>query len=316
MVSIAGNSLQRLAQAIARELGPFDTFTASATSGADNLVIAASRIDTEAPAEKYGGWYLYALTGGVAGQQQRVKKNGFAGASGTYTVAANFANTPPESGQWEAHGVMPRIDQDGLTGIVSCINRAIRKYWVRYWVPFTGVAGQTSYDLGALWWAHRPRFIRLMDPDPSGSGHPPIASQSWDVVQNADTWTLQLGEGYGTDEVFWLIVECPANYRLYISGSWANQSTPTAGLVAETDACLGPWHDVLQCALYECMKQLTVQAGGKRKEYWEGRLAQQAAIVSAIKLYQMNDDGTSLGEGPTNNPDIGLSRGPKSWWAL
>jgi hypothetical protein len=316
MVSISGNSLQALAQACAAELGPFAAFGATSNSGAANLVVASSQIDTEAPVEKYAGYYLFSVSGTNAGQQGRVKRNGFTGASGTFTVAANFTGTPQSGDVWELHGVIPRVNQDGLIGLRTCVNRALRKLWMRYWVPFTGVSGQTSYDLGALWWAHRSRFIRLMDPDPAGTGHPPVATQAWDVVQNADTWTLQLGEGYATGETFWLVVECPTNYRLYISGAWANQSSPTAGMVAEADACLGSWNDVFQCCLYECMKQLTVQAGGNRKAYWEGRLAAQANIVSQINLYSLNDDGVALGEGPTNSPDLSSNRGAKSWWAL
>lgn len=316
MVSIAGNTLQALARQCARELGPVEVVAASSNSGAANTIVVSSMIDTEAPVEKYGGWYAYCVSGTNIGQQQRVKRNGFTGATGTSTVAANFSSTPQSGDAWEFHGVMPRIEQDGLTSLRTCVNRALRKLWMRYWVPFTGVSGQLSYDLGALWWAHRSRFIRLMDPDPAGSGNPPIATQAWDVVQNADTWTLQLGEGYADGEVFWLVAECPTNYRLYISGSWTNQSTPTSGLINESDACLGSWNDVFQCCLYECMKQLTVQAGGNRKAYWEGRLAQQALIVSQIKLYSMNDDGEALGEGPTNSPDLAGHRGAKSWWAI
>ena len=300
MVSIVGNTLSQLVTAIAGELGPAQQFTATASSVNETTVVSSAMADSEAPTEKFGGYYLYALTGGPAGQERRVKRNGFTGASGTFTVATAYANTPPDEGQWLLGGTMPVIDQDGLTGIRTCINRAIRKLWYRHWYPFTAVASQDEYDLGALWWATRSRFVRLMDPDLGGTGHPIPATQSWDVIQNADTWTLQLTAAYPADETFWLIVEAPTNFRLKQTGTWTNQASPVAGLSSLDDACLGEFNHVVQCSLYECFKQLALQAGGNRKSYWAGRVNEQRVIVSAIKGYMLDDDGRTMGEGPTN----------------
>lgn len=303
MVSISGNTLVQLVGAIAPELGPYQQFMATATSGANDLVISSDMADSEAPPEKYGGYYLYANSGGPAGQQQRVKRNGFTGSTGTFQTAKAYANTPPVQSLWTLLGTMPWIDQDGLTGIRTCINRALRKLWIRYHHPIASTGPSvTEYDLGALWWAKRERFLRLLDPDPSGTGHPVPSATAWDVVQNADVWTLQLGSGFAAGKTFFLVCEVPANYRLKLSGTWSNQSSPTAGLVADADACLGDWNHVVQCSLYECFKQLAVQAGGARKAYWTGRAAEQRAVVAALKAYQLADDGEALGEGPTNAP--------------
>jgi hypothetical protein len=308
MVSIAGNSLQRLAPAIAGELGPVDVVTSSGNGPLDNQITASSRIDTEAPTEKYGGWYAFARDGTLAGQQGRVKKNGFVGASGTYSMAANFTLTPASGTTWEFNGTMPRIDQDGLTGIRTCINRALRKLWIIDRIDIAATSGVTEYDLASYWWASKRRFRRLLDPDPGGSGHQRPASQSWQVVPSGDLWTLELGSGYATGETFSLEVERPANSRIFTGGVWADQASPVAGLSAETDACLGEWNAVLQCSLYECMKQLAVQAGGNRKAYWAGRAAEQRAIVSVIKAFDMDSVEESLGEGQSD-PSAGESVG-------
>lgn len=315
MVSVAGNSLLNLVTALAQELGPTRLFSTTSAAVAQNTVISTTLTDTEAPTEKYGGYYLYctsdAAPNSVLGNECRVKRNGFVGSSGTFTTASSYDANPKLGAAFLLGGTLPVTDQDGLVGIRTCVNRAIRKLWYRHWYPFTAVAGQIEYDLGALWWASRDRFLRLMDPDPGSGSHPPVSQQAWDVVQNGDTWTLQLGAAIRAGDTFWLIVEAPLNFRLYLSGAWANQSSPTAGLTLGADACLGEWNHVFQCSLYECMKVLALQAGGNRKAYWAGRVAEQRAVVAAIKSYQMDDDGRSLGEGPENVPTGGIGYGDR-----
>lgn len=318
MTAVAGNTLGDLARECAREIGPFTPFTSSQDSVAANTVIAASLADSEAEPEKYGGWYLYQNAGGtLAGQQQRVKKDGFDGATGSLTTAANYTGNPQNLTPWSLLGVMPWTDQDGLTGLRTCINRMARKLWVRYRYPFTGVSGQTVYDLGAAWWMSRKRVVRLLDPDPGGTGHPPVAGQGWDVVQSGEAWELQLGAGYKTGDVFWLLVEMPLNARLYLSGAWAMQSSPTAGLVLDTDACLGQWNDVFQCSLYEVYAALAIQAGGARKAYWAEKRVEQANVVAQIKLFAMDEGDATLGEGPTDAPGSWSDVvGDKGWWSM
>lgn len=301
-MAVSGNTLLNLGKALARELGPYAEFTATSTSGSNDLVISTALADSEAATERYGGYYLYAHSGGPAGQQQRVKRAGFTGATGTFQTATAFANTPPESALWSLLGVMPWISQDGLLGIREAINRALRKLWIRYRRPFTAVAGQTEYDM-TMWYASRRRFLRLIDPDPGSNGHSPISQQSWDVVQNGEVWTLQLASAqYEAGDTFWLEMEIPANARLYISGAWADQSSPVAGLVIDADACLGDFNTVFQCSLYECFVALAVQAAGARKSYWRERLEEQRTVVSMIKLFDMDGDSVTIGEGPHNNP--------------
>ena len=69
-MALVGNSLLNLGKALARELGPYAEFAATSTSGANDLVISTAMADSEAPAERYGGYYLYSHSGGPAGQQR------------------------------------------------------------------------------------------------------------------------------------------------------------------------------------------------------------------------------------------------------
>lgn len=310
MVSISGNALYQIAQACAQELGAFGAVSTSSASGAANLLTATGTIDVEAPTGKYGGHYLYNLSGDapLLGQQGRVLRNGYAGTTGVFTVSANFTANPQAGADWLLLGAMPMLDQDGLVGLRACINRALRKFWVLRRVTFAATSGLLTYDLGSMFWAAKDRFKRLYDPDPGTSGHPVPASQAWEVVQDGETWSLNLGTGYATGETFSLLAEHPANAYLKLSGVWAAQASPLAGLVIPLDACLGEWNHVFQCALYECCKQLAVQAGGNRKSYWEQRAAEQRGVVAAIKAYQLDDGGDALGEGQ--------SEAPSSWSGL
>ena len=307
MVSIAGSTLLQIVTAVAQEIGPCQPFTTSATGGAANLVVAERFADTEAPIEKYGGFYLYSTVGNMIGEENRIKRGGFNGGTATFTTARNFTSTPTNPSQFLLLGTMPILDQDGLVGIRTCVNRAIRKLWIIDKIDIAATSGVYEYDLAAYPWMAKQRVKRLLDPDPGASGHQVPASQGWQVVQNADLWTLELGSGYATGQTFSLVVERPANSRLYLNGAWADQASPTAGLALGADACLGEFEHVFQCSLYETMKQLALQAGGSRKSYWQQRTAEQRVVVSAIKLYEVESVEQSLGDGQEEAPSsLGL----------
>ncbi len=310
MASIVGNSLRNIAVAVAQDIGPYQLLALTSTAGSATQVISTSARDTEAPTSRWGGCYLYSHGPSVIREQSRITRNGFTGSTGTFAVAATFSANPAANTTMSLLGTMPWIDQDGLTGLRTCINRMARKLWIRYRYPITSTGPTVvTYDLGALWWASRQRFIRLLEPDPNNSGHVIPSSFGFDIIQNGDIWTLELGSGFPTLDVFYLEVEMPLNGRIYSSGvpAWGNTASPVAGLTLDDDAYLGDWNSVYQCAKYEVMKQLAVQAGGTRKSYWQNEIDKpggQAAIVSAIKMYQMNDDGEALGEGPSNGPGV------------
>lgn len=314
MVAVAGNSLLNLGRAIAAEIGPYQPFTATSTSGANDLVISTALADSEAPTERYGGYYLYSHSGGPSGQQQRVKRNGFTGATGTLQTATAYANTPPISGTWSLLGTMPWITQDGLTGIRECVNRALRKLWVVDRYPITAVAGQTAFDLGALYWMSKKRVIRLLDP-PTATEPARPASRGFEIVADGETWTLNLDSAYPAGDIFSLVVERPANSRLYLSGAWAEQSSPVVGLILDADACLGAWNVVFQCALYEVFIAMRLQAGGARKSYWVDRAQAQRGVVADIKGYEADQESVTLGEGASDAPGSS-TWGDKGFWAL
>lgn len=314
--TVVGNGLNRLIRAIAEEVGRFEEFVGT-DGGASNAVIASGTIDTEAPASKYGGHYLYAPFGTLAGQQQRIAKRGFAGATGTHTTVGGFSGATPTGQAWWRLGTIPAIQQDGLLGIREAINRAIRKLWTIDRYPFVATEGQKRYDLGALWWARRSRFKRLLAPALNDQGHPYPSDQGWDIRQDGELWYLELNEGFRAGETFWLECEIPTNARLFTSGTWAYTASPTAGMVHPSDACLGEWNALFQCCLYETMEALAVQAGSARKAYWRNEIDKpggQRDTVAIIKAFDMDGIDLSLGEGKTDAAGTGGGGyGAKSW---
>jgi hypothetical protein len=308
MVSVVGNTLRALAVAIAQDVGPYQEVPLLSTGASGTVFTCATLADSEAPTQRYGGYYLYSHGPSVLAEQNRITRGGFTTA-GVVTVAKQFSATPQSGTTMSLLGTIPWTDQDGLTGLRTCINSMAQRLWIRYRYPIVSTGGAVvTYDLGALWWASRQRFIRLLEPDYSSTGKNAPASVDWNIVQNGDIWTLELGAGYATGETFYLVCEMPLNGRIYSAGSstWSMTATPTAGILADGDAYLGEWNTVFQCAKHEVMKQLAVQAGGNRKAYWQGEAEKQGVVVSAIKTYMMNDDGQSLGEGPSQAASSGV----------
>lgn len=315
--NVSGTTLLDLAGAIAEELGGYKRFSTTSTATATNVFISTELADSEAPTSRYAGWYAYVRGTSATNphEQQRVKRAGFAGTTGTFTTAAGYGLAMPSGMQMELHGVMPRISADGLIGIRECINRALRKLWVVDRYHLTGVASQEQYALGALWWASKDRFIRLLDPPATAGSNAPPSRRRWDIRNDGEQWYLELAEPFSADDDFSLIVERPTNSRLKQSGTWGEQSSPTAGFVSDDDACLGEWNTLFQCGLYECIKALTVQAGGARKGYWRERLAEQRMVVSAIKLYEMESEDRTLGEGQSDVAVGDTDDGTKGLWS-
>lgn len=314
MVALVGNSRGALVEAVARAIGnatmgtPSNPLKTTAISPNNLTLKLAGLADSEARPSKYGGQYAYLRDGVYAGQQMRISRTGFNGSTGDVTLATPYntsggvmvqANT-----QVAILGTMPWIAQDGLQGMADCLDVGIRKYWIEREYPIVSVADdETTYDLGALWWARRDRFLQLLDPHPDGVSAAIMAKQSWDVVANGENWYLQLASGYPAGSTFWLKVLSPLNSRMYKTGAWAEQASPTAGLVLDADAVLGEWSNLYEILLYEVFCQMAIQAGGARKSYWNNRRLEQKSIVAIIKNFYMEGPEAGLASaGPTVGP--------------
>ena len=313
MVAVAGNSLLNLGREIGHTIGPYQELVTSAISSSANNLKISSLIDTEAPPGRYGGYYAFLQSGQYIGQQARVAKNGFAKATGDFTLATLFN----ESGgvhvaagvSVDLMGTMPWIDQDGLTGMRTCINRMMQKFWVRHKLPIVST-GDTDrvYDLGAFWWARRDRFLALYDPHDGGSAEALPSSFGWDIKQDGENWVLYIDGSYPVAKTFYLECFRPLNSRLFkgTPGAWLEQASPRAGLDLVTDACLGDWSIVLTLSLYEVYMQMARQAGGARKSYWRGMELGLKPDVSVIRGY-FADQQTGLASGPSSGPSTWAS---------
>lgn len=299
MPPIKGNVLGDLARTIAAEIGPYQLASVSQGAGDASHVFLAGTIDTEAPADRHSGEYLYSHGPSVVGQQQRIARGGFLPGVGYYTLVGSFTAQILPGTPVSLLGTMPWIDQDGLTGLRTCINRSLRTRWVVDRYPITSLGPTVdAYDLGALWWMTERRARRLYGPAPPGTGHPEVAATSWRVRQDGETWVLELGSGFPTGEVFFLECEQPASARLYDAATaiWAYTAGPTVGMTSDGDACLGAWNDAYQTALYEVFRQLAIQAGGTRKTYWRDRAQTQRLVCSSIALWNRDSVAEVAGE--------------------
>lgn len=318
LATVVGTTAADLWRAIARRVGRFEEFSATAAGTSTSQVVSSATADSEAVASKYGGHYLYAPSGVLAGQQRRITKRGFTGSTGTYTTVGGFGSVPQNGQAWWRLGTIPVIEADGLRGIRECCNAMLAKLWVVDRYPFTATSSDIEVELGALWWATKRRFKRLIAPAGDSLSHPYSGDQTWSIRQDGELWYLELSDGFQTDETYWLEMEMPANARLYSNGAWAYTTSPSAGMTAPTDRCLGEWNALFQCALYETMEALAVQAGGARKSYWRHEIDKpggQRDVVAALKVYDLEGVSTVLGEGQTDAAGTNGVRGygQKTW---
>lgn len=281
-------TLQQYRRALGAELGGFATFAATSTAVGANAarqVIASSMANDSMDSTAYGGGYLYAVDGALAGQQRMIRvPGGFSPSTGTFTLVAEFGSTPQSGVNWELLSVLPAIRAGDVPGLKEIINNALCKMSAVDFIAVSGVTDQLRYtlDRSTYPWITKQSIIKVWQPYTSTTMREPYTGP-WTPLDDAESLTLQFdGAPWRTGESFEIEVRRPANSRLKVSGTWTDQTSTVAGLSAEADEALASVNDVVAAALGEAYHAASLYGPEHQRAYWQGLASAQRAAASMM----------------------------------
>lgn len=283
-------TLKQYYTALARELGSSQSFTATSTSAdatdAARQIISTDLLTDSDVSTTYANEWVYALDGALAGQQRRVRNAGFDPDTGTLTLTRAFGSTPQSGVAWMLTSPLPVISQYGVKGLRECINEALRVMTATDFIAFTGVADQPRYTLDLTtypWMIEKRRLIKLWRPYPNATDERKPDTRTFAYIADYETPAIQPSSGYDTGDAFEMEVRRPANSRLKISGTWANQTTYDAGLVADADEALPPLDDVVAMAFCEAYQWMSTVGSVRPSAWLEQRYAKHEARAAGLR---------------------------------
>lgn len=292
-------TLTEYSQSTAQELGRWMSFTTTA-AGSTTTIVSSSLADSETHATRYSNGYVFVQSGTYAGQQGKVKNSGgFAPSTGTFTVAVAMTGAPGSAETCEWLGHLPRYRYMDVPGIKDCVNEALQRVWIKDRLSIAGVTDQKQYSLSSYPWLRETKYIRqLCDPKQVYTDNPKRSSKRWDLLVDGERTYLLIEDPYRSDEMFYLDVFRPASSYLKISGSWANQTTDTAGLVAEADEALPSIQRLRPVILWRCYLALADFGPSDYTEYWERKATKQAQIIALRRYLDFDYEDSATGIAP------------------
>lgn len=230
--------------AAAQYAGKFGTFTTT-SGGSTTTLICSTLTNSGLTSTGFGGFGVLIESGTCLGQMGFVTPTGFDKATGTLTVADAFTATIATSVSFSLYDTkwLPPLGKVDKPGWFDVLNEALALVWIEDTISTSGVTGQIHYTVDTTthpWWTDDTRIIDIQNPVTNSDYVPSVLPRSaWSWVSDGETRKLRFpGAPFQTGESFTVKVNRPGNSRLKIGGSWADQTTQTAGLVAITDEAI------------------------------------------------------------------------------
>lgn len=236
--------------------------------------------------------YLPALATPV---QRRVAKNGFKPSQAADDVT-NSSGSDQKVGVlvferalqavlaanqiFEVHTRLPVLDADGLPGLHSCLNRALRTLRIPDRISIAGVSNQYRYDLSAYpWLVHEAQLAGTWDRE-EVSGMDPYGLPGWSRLRfDAQIPYLIIDTPVPTGSTFYVDVYRPASTWIKVSSTWANS---TAGLVNESDEANVSIDRLVLVAAYFAAEALAMKDPRGQEAFW---LAKQQEYAQAARPF-------------------------------
>lgn len=197
------------------------------------------------------GYTPYALASSVTDQVSSSVPVGYA------TLARSFATALAPGLAFELHSPLPPVsDDDGLTSMLSFINRACDTMVRPRRVMLNATTNQTRYDLASYGVTRREQVGAVYAPLTDSNLEPyPIQEGDWAAREDGEKLLLLLfGAPFGSGQTFSVDLSLPLSAWVRLQGS--SWGTSTVGLVNETDEVAGDASEIALAAAYLAYDEL------------------------------------------------------------
>lgn len=216
--------------------------------------------------------YAFIVSGSNLGQQKALEAGGLDTSTGEFSVSSAYTNAVAVAVSYWLLGRLPAIKFGRFEGIRECYNSALRRLLVRRRVDIPGVTDQQMYSLSLSTypWMKEDAILELYDPQTNALVPLKETRHKWNYKENGESPAIEFPNGapWRTGETASMLVQCPANSWLKISGIWTNQTSPTAGLSVLTDESLAALADTTTVGLAYCYQELAKWASGTEAAEW------------------------------------------------
>lgn len=314
-----GRSLRQLLKDLAAALGGLTLETTTALGADASTITSSALIDNDTQPDetsKYRGEYALFFTGTLAGEQSRVKRNGFTASGGTLSVTRPFSAPTPNAAEFGLSPKLPWFRMDRAAGLRDCINAALKVTHHPQRVEVAAISAQENYALVTWpWLTDEDQIGQLFDPNTTATLNPATRLPSARIRFDADVSRLEIpaGAGYTTGDTFQVEAQVPNFNFLKTGGAWQFSSV---GLQALDDETLGDAVLIVECALvyaYRELARITDPREGKA-EYTAQAIDQEQRAIRIRRARQPKIGSTGYGSseeraGWTPNPVYSFGSG-------
>jgi hypothetical protein len=204
---------------------------------------------------------------------------------GYVTLARSFAATLTAGTNFELHTPLPPVsDDDGMTSILSFLNRACDTMVRPRRVSIAGVTGQTRYDLSSYGVNRREQVGAVYAPETDATIEPyPMDDGAWGVREDGEKLYLCLyGAPWGTGFTFNVDLSLPLSAWVKVGATWA---TSTVGLVNESDQVAGDVGEIVLVSSYLAYDELANDDAMAERGSWAKLRDRFAAAATPLMQY-------------------------------
>jgi hypothetical protein len=289
-------SLQNARRLLAQKLHSLTLVLTTSAGNASGTSVIATRLANATDANRYRHAWVMPVDGTRVGEIRRVRaEDALNLTSGELMIAPAFSGQVASGVNVEIHRLLPPDDDDGWTGLRSCINAALREMWTSQRVSITGVGSQPSYSLSTYEeWLDADAVLELRQAalDPTTN---PVVTGTFDPVRNADSLTLQISPTLPDGDASTLEVYRPLDTYIKVGGVWAASTT---GLVNDSDEALFNVDLLLTVALVHAYESLANGPDGGRYEAMAKTQRTKANVAKQLHLdHRQRRIGTGLYSG-------------------
>lgn len=292
----ARRSLRFARRQLLRALHSLSVVTTTTNGATDGTTFVASRLRTSTNTDRYKHWWWWPVSGGAVGELARVQaEDALSLTTGTLMVAPPFSTQIVSGVELEGSSLLPPIDDDGWTGVRSCLNNALREMWAPDRLSITGVTGQPSYSLSTYEEWLDPDAVLELRRQALDSTLNSFPAGTFDIVRDADGLTLEVaptlpGADASTIEVF-----RPLDTFIKVGGVWASSTT---GYVNDSDEALVNPDLLVTVALAHAYAALASGPDGGRYDELARRWRLKANVAKSMHLdHRQKRVGAGLGYG-------------------